>query len=169
MAILVIAGGTELDESVVERLLSQGDEVRVLEPSGARRERWQQLGAFLAVGEGDDPDLVERAAQDVRTVVVLSDRVTPEIVATVLEAGPKAGVDRLICCAPQIASAVRGVVRASRLDHILLQTGRPGLLRRKTVPGPRIAEAVDAADDLAGDPRLEIDLTDPEQGKLLGI
>lgn len=167
MAVLVIAGGDEIDRHVVDRLLSQGDEVRVLEANSAHRERWTSRGAFLAVGEPDDPDLVERAAQNVRTIVILSDRVTEEVVATALEAGPKAGVDRVVCCAPSIPEPVKTAVRSSSLSYVLLETGRPGLLRSK-VAAPRLAaEAVDAADDLAADPRLEVDLTDPEQAKLL--
>lgn len=169
MAILVIAGGTDLDESVVDRLLSQGDEVRVLEPTATRRERWEAAGAFLALGEGDDPDLVERAAQNVRTIVILGDQVRLEIVTNVLEAGRNAGVDRLVCCAPKISSEVRSAVRGGEMDHVLMEAGRSGLLRRRAAAPELVAEAVDAADDLAGEPRLDVDLTDPEQIKLLRL
>lgn len=169
MAILVIAGGTDLDVVVVERLVAQGDEVRVLETSGVHRDRWRGRGVFLAVGAADDPDLVERAAQNVRTVVILPGRVTAEVVANVLEVAPRAGVDRLVCCAPAIPTGIRSAVRFGPLDHVMIQTGRPGLLRRRSVAPGLIAEAVDAADDLADEPRLEIELTDPQQVKLLGL
>ena len=169
MAILLIAGGTDLDEQVVYRLLEQGDEVRVLEATSARVALWRGRGAFLARGEGDDPDLVERAAQNVRTVVVMGEQVRLEVVANVLEAGRNAGVDRLVCCAPSVNQEVRAAVRSAPLDHVLLETGRGGLLRRKPVTPGRIAEAIDAADDLSGEPRLEIDLTDHEQAKQLRL
>ena len=169
MAVLLITGGTDLDEQVVDRLLGQGDEVRVLEPTSARAEQWRERGAFLARGEPDDPDLFERAAQNVRTVVVMGDQVRLGVVANVLEAGRNAGVDRLVCCAPSVNEEVRAAVRAAPLDHVLLETGRGGYLRRKPLAPARIAEAIDAADDLAGEPRLEIDLTDHEQVKQLRL
>lgn len=166
---MVIAGGTELDEHVVKRLLAQGDEVRVLEATSAREAMWRAAGAFLARGEGDDPDLVERAAQNVRTVVILTRQVRPEVVANVIAAGHNAGVDRLVCCAPALSDEIRVAVRSAPLDHVLMDTGRGGLLRRRPAPPELVAEAIDAADDLAGKPRLEIDLTDREQVKLLRL
>lgn len=168
MAILVIVGGTEWDEHVVTRLLAQGDEVRVLEPTTGRRQQWSEKGAFLARGEGDDPDLVERAAQNVRTIVILADQVRLEVVANVLEAGRNAGVDRLVCCAPDIDDQVRGAVRSGAMDHVLIVATRSGVLRRRPAP-ELVAAAVDAADDLAGEPRLEVDLADPQQVKLLRL
>ena len=169
MAILIVAGGTELDTHVAKRLVAQGDEVRVLVPTSARREEWRAVGAFLAAGEADDPDLIERAAQNVRTVVLLGERLSPAVVATVLEAGPKAGVDRIVVCEPVIEAHVRGAVGDSELAHVLIETGRPGLLRRKAATPELVAEAVDAADDLAGDPRLDVDLTQPVGLQLLGL
>ena len=169
MAILLIAGGDDLDEQVVDRLLGQGDEVRVLEPTSVRAELWRGRGAFLARGEGDDPDLVERAAQNVRTVVIMGDQVRLEVVANVLEAGRNAGVDRLVCCTRSLSEEIRAVVRSGSLDHVLLETGRGRVLRRRHVSPALIAEAIDAADDLAGEPRLEIDLTDEKQFKLLHL
>lgn len=169
MAVLVITDGTELDERVVRRLLEQGDEVRVLEAGSGRADLWRESGAFLARGEGDDPDLVERAAQNVRTVVVLGDQVRLEVVANVLEAGRNAGVDRLVCCAPSVSEEIRAAVRSAALTYVLLETGRPGFLRRRAPDLGRVAQAIDAADDLAGEPQLEIDLTDEKQVKLLRL
>jgi hypothetical protein len=169
VAILILAGGTELDTYVVRRLLAQGDEVRVLEKTAARREEWRGLGAFLAVGEADDPDLVERAAQSVRTVVLLEDPARPEVIANVLEAAPKAGVDRVVVCGAAIDAHVREALGAGDLSHVIIETARPGLLRRKAASPELVAEAVDAADDLAGDPRMNVDLTKPEGRKLLDL
>ncbi len=169
MAILVVAGGIGLDEVVVKRLLAQGDEVRVLEATAAKDDMWRSAGAFLARGDADDPDLVERAAQNVRTIVVLSAQPRLEVVANVIAAGHNAGVDRLVCCAPALSEEIRAVVRAAPLDHVLIETGRGGLLRRRPASQELVAEAIDAADDLAGEPRLEIDLTDAEQVKLLRL
>lgn len=169
MAILVVTGGSDLDLDVVARLVGQGDEVRVLEPTSQRRDEWVAAGAFVAVGDAVDPDLIERAAQNARTIVVLASRVRSEVVDTVLEAAPRAGVDRLVCCAPSIPDPVTAAVRAGPLDHVLITTGAGGLLRRKAAPAALIAEAIDAADDLAGEPRLELDLTEPSQLRLLGL
>lgn len=169
MAILVITGGSELDREVVSRLVRQGDEVRVLESTSERRDEWVAGGVFVAVGDAADPDLVERAAQNARTIVVLAGGVRTEVVATALEAGPRAGVDRLVCCAPTIPAPVTAAVRAGPLDHVLIATGAGRLFRRKAAPAALIAEAVDAADDLAGQPRLELDLTEPNQLRLLGL
>ena len=169
MAILILAGGTELDLYVVKRLVAQGDEVRVLEATPARREEWRSLGAFLAVGEADDPDLVERAAQNVRTVVLLEDPLRPEVLTTVLEASPKAGADRVIVCAPVVEAHIGAALGASALAHVVIETGRPGLLRRKAVSPELVAEAIDAADDLAGDPRIVVDLTEPGGRRLLDL
>lgn len=167
MAVLVIVGGSDLDVPVVARLLNQGDEVRVLETTGARRDEWRAMGAFFAAGEADDPDLVERAAQNARTVVVLAGQLTDEVTATVLQAGSNAGVDRFVGCAEAIAGSVKEALRRSPMSHVLIETGRIGLLRRRRASPERAAEAVDAADDLAGEPRLEIDLGDPEQAERL--
>lgn len=169
MAILVIAAGSDLDEVVVKRLIAQGDEVRVLEPTGRRRDLWRRSGAFIAVGDADDPDLVERAAQDARTIVILSDPLVLEVVRNVLDVGPKAAVDRLVCCAPAISDEVRAEIRAGALDHVIIQTSSAGLLRRRVAPPELVAEAIDAADDLAGALRLEVDLGDPQQVKLLRL
>ena len=169
MAILVLTGGTELDAYVVERLIAQGDEVRVVEATGARREEWRALGAFLAVGETDDADLIERAAQNVRTVVLLDARLSAEVLDTVLEAAPKAGVDRVVVCASVIEDHVRVAVAASEMSHVLIQAGRPGLLRRRASSPELVAEAVDAADDLSGAPRMDLDLTRGEGRRQLGL
>ena len=169
MAVLVITGDSDLDVPVVLRLLDQGDEVRVLEPTSGRAEEWRAIGAFFAGGEADDPDLVERAAQNVRTVVILGERVTVEVTSVVLEAGSNAGVDRLVCCAQAIPAPVKEAVRAASMAHVLIETGRTGLLRRRQASAERAALAVDAADDLAGDPRIEVDLTDPKQAERLRL
>ncbi len=159
MSVLVLVGGDDVDEPIVRRLLRQGDDVRVLEATAGRRELWRSLGAHLAVGDAADPDLVERAAQNVRTIVVITPQVTPEILQAVVTAAPLAGVDRLVACAPSFEGSASEVVRASALSFVLIASGRPGLLRRRAAAPGRIAAAVDAADDLGGDPRLEVDLT----------
>jgi hypothetical protein len=59
---------------------------------------------------------------------------------------------------PQARAALRG----SKLEYVILgAVERRRLLgRRPRLSSEKLAEAVDAADDLAGNPRLELDLTD---------
>jgi hypothetical protein len=70
-----------------------------------------------------------------------------------------AGVERLVVCTSQPPEDLLVRVRASRMDYVVLKLGtqrRRGRSRRLR----STAEAIDAADDLGGHPRLEIDLND---------
>ena len=53
-------------------------------------------------------------------------------------------------------------------SFVALSTGRRGFLPKKTVEPSDIAEAVSAADDLTGEPRLLVDLTSEEEWSKLG-
>ncbi len=159
MSVLVLVGGDDVDEPVVRRLLGQGDHVRILEATADRRELWRSLGAHVAVGDASDPDLVERAAQNARTIVVIAPQVTWDILQAVVTAAPLAGVDRLVACAPSFEGSASQVVRASSLSYVLIASGRPSVWRKRAAAPELVAEAVDAADDLGGDPHLEVDLT----------
>jgi hypothetical protein len=50
-------------------------------------------------------------------------------------------------------------VRGSGLSYVIIRTGKLRSRIRKTVPMEAVAEAIDAADDLAGEVRVEVDLT----------
>lgn len=161
MAILLVGAAGALGRRVAERLIAQGDEVRVIEPAPAAAAAWRALGVYVAGGDPADEDLLVRAAQGVRTIVVLDGvgRRIAEVSAAVLRAAPALPEGRVVLCAAAPPRRVLEALRASGLDYVVLATGRR-LLGRGGVPPEVVAEAVDAADDLAGAPRLELDLTD---------
>jgi hypothetical protein len=165
VSILLLVGEPGLDEVIVARLRERGDEVRVI--SDGDRRIWTDLGAFVASGDAADPDLVERAAQNARTLVSTGEKVSAGLMEVVLPAAAAAGVDRFVACAPRIDSEVASVAERSGLNYVLLSTGRSVFRRGPT--RERVAEAVDAADDLAGTPRLQIDLRQDRELGLLGL
>jgi hypothetical protein len=163
MSILVVGAAGELGAAVVARLVDQGDDGRVVEPDEAAIAGWRELGAHVARGSPDDADLVERAAQNVRTVVVLDGAlVMPEL----LRGARAARVPRFVVCAD--ARAVAPLAEAG-VDYVVLVVPRTRFARRPSRSPAEVAEAVDAADDLAGNPRMVVDLTTPEGWAALGI
>ncbi|MDP9068055.1 MAG: hypothetical protein M3N53_06890 [Actinomycetota bacterium] len=169
MSILIVAGGSELDEAIVRRLIEQGDDPRILEQSSGRRDLWRSLGAHVAVGDPADADLLERAAQNVRTIVVAGPEVDQLVLEAVVASAPRAGADRIVVCVPAIGEAVTRLLHESTLSYVLIATGRRGVLRRSTAAPELVAEAVDAADDLDGHPRLEVNLRDGSGMEDLGL
>jgi hypothetical protein len=170
MSILLIRANGRIGETLARRLIAQGDEVRVIEPAEELVEAWQELGVKVAPGRDDDTDLIERAAQNVRTTVVVDDEAGParQVIAHVLAGIGAARVGRLILCARKPDERLLDAVRTSGLDYVVLTIGS-GLLSRTRVPVEDVAEAIDAADDLAGSPRLELDLTKAESWAALGL
>ena len=167
MSILLIDPDRELGITIAERLIEEGDEVRVLvtDPEG-----WKESGVYVAVGDPMDPDLVERACTNVRTIVfTFTSRDVPvSLLASAIPAARRAGTDRVIVCAPgPDGSAIRWL-EASGASFVALSTGRRGFLPKKAVEPHRVAEAVSAADDLAGEPRFSVDLADEEEWLKLG-
>ena len=161
-------------EALITRLLRQGDEVRVVEHDRTLAERWVSSGAHVAPGRASDPDLVERAAQGARSVVVM-DRRGEDLAAVVrsaVEGAKLASRDmRLIVCARDVDGEVLDIVRRSLLEHVVIQTGSVGdrrLLRSRT-PSEKVFEAIDAGDDLPGHPRLELDLDNDQAWRELGL
>ncbi len=68
---------------------------------------------------------------------------------------------RVVIFGPDLDQRVLGALRSSVLDYVVLMTPAKGLLgKRSKVSTGALAEAIDAADDLAGSPRLELDLSD---------
>lgn len=160
MSILLIGTDGAVGEALVRRLVQQGDEVRVLE-GAADSVSWGALGAYIASGDMWDADLIERAAQDVRTIILgPGHREDPEeLTAAVVDGGRlvTAGM-RVVVYAARVPEGILTILRESGLDYVALHTGGA---RRRAVPPEALAEALDAADDLAGSLRLELDLTEP--------
>jgi hypothetical protein len=164
MSILLVALDEDLMPALIHRLTGQGDEVRVIEAEQSASDRWRSLGAHVASGPQWDADLVERAAQNVRTIVVgdRHDRDHTELMEALVEGGGLASSDMRLVVVGDVLPPALSALRGSKLEYVILgSVVRRGLLGRKLrVPPERLAEAVDAADDLAGHPRLELDLGD---------
>jgi TrkA-N domain len=161
VSVLLVAPG-KVGAEVIARLVAQGDEVRVVEGNPQAAERWRNLGARVAQGEADDSDLIERAAQNCRTVVLFDEEYE---LASVLEATLKAIVhttaDRVVLVSAGPELRCLELLRASGVDYISLKMKHRRLLARPPSFPVAVAEAIDAADDLAGNPHLELDLADP--------
>lgn len=171
MSVLLINPADDLGSALVGRLIAEEDEVRVIADHSDAARKWTRLGAHVARGEAQDPDLIERAAQNVRTIVVFQHAPAPldELVTAVVHGGSLASARmRLVVCLEQEAPAAEEVVRQSTLDYVLLRMGAP-FARHRRPRVEEIAEAIDAADDLAGNPRLDLDLTTTEAWKSLAV
>jgi hypothetical protein len=164
VSILLIDPSPELGAAIAELLLDEGDEVRVL----TRGHTWDGRGVFVAVGDPMDADLVERACTNVRTVVLAFDRTKGQapLVDAVLPPAHRAGVGRVVLCTPVVDRSVARMLEGS--EHVVLVTGRRGFLPRRNVEAEKVATAVSAADDLAGEPKMVVDLTSEEGWKALG-
>jgi uncharacterized protein YbjT (DUF2867 family) len=165
VSILLIEPPENPGHAVVERLIAQGDEVRVIVRSGP--ENWKTGGAHVAQGDGTDADLVERAGQDCRTLVLFDP--DGEVTESAVEAARAAKIARLIVCCTRPLPHVVETVRSSGLEYVVLTIATSRVLRRK-VSGPSIAAAIDAADDISGrDVHLELDLSRPASWRELGL
>jgi Trk K+ transport system NAD-binding subunit len=164
MSILLIEPPTGPGTAVVKRLISQGDEVRVVDRSGS--ERWKEIGAHVARGESTDADLLERAGQHCRTVVLFDPH--EDATKTAVEAAKAARIERLIVCCTRSIPRLIETLRSSGLEYVVLTSATRGL--RRKLSGTSIAQAVDAADDISGHGvRLELDLSRPESWRKLGL
>jgi hypothetical protein len=171
MSLLLVGIEPGLGEPLIAHLIAQEDEVRVVEEDSVRAAHWKELGAYVARGDGGDSDLIERAAQNVRTIVVF-ERAHEDLVSvveTVLEGAGWAGVERIVVCAPTVPKRVMELLRASRVEYVALATGRRRIVGGRTASESTITAAIDAADDIAGPVRLELDLNQPDALDSLGI
>ena len=150
MSVLLAGLEPELVAAVTRRLAAEGDQVRVVAPAGET-----YPGAHVATGEPGDDDLVERAAQGARTIVAGADGR-----AAALAGAARAGVDRAV-----LIDGDADEVPES-MSWVLLVTKRRF---RRGVGTADVAEAVDAADDMAGEPRLVADLTTDEGWRALRL
>lgn len=154
----MVVGTGEVEPAVASRLLEQGDEVRVVVEDAAQKPPWVTLGAHVAVGDPTDDDLIERAGQSARTLVLFDDHANdPLAVGAALRAASAAGIERLILCAPDVTAAIETLIEGARTSYVAMSYGRRLSLRGRA-PVELIAEAVDAADDMSGDPRVTVDL-----------
>jgi hypothetical protein len=164
VSILLVGLDEDLMPALIRRLTEQGDEVRALEYDDAASDRWRSLGAHVASGPQWDADLIERAAQNVRTIAVgeRHDRDPAELMDALVEGGALASPAMRLVVVGRLQPQALAALRGSKLEYVILEgVERRGLLgRRPTLSPEKLAEAVDAADDLAGHPRLELDLTD---------
>lgn len=169
MSVLLVGITGSRGEAIVRRLVAQGDEVRVVEGDPDAGERWRSLGAYVARRDDDMADLVERAAQNVRTIVIgdvlAHDR---DDVRAIVTGASAARVERIVLYGTPASGATLAAVREFPSQHVVLSTGRKRLLGGG-LDDEALAAAVDAADDIAGEPRLELDLSDPDAWPSLGL
>ena len=158
MSVLLAALPGDLAAELTRRLLEEGDQVRAIAaPGGAG-----PPGAHVASGDLSDEDLVERACQGVRTIVL--GEVPAEVRNAALTAAARAGVDRAVL----VGTVPEDVPEAMSWVALMLPRGRL-LGRRKPLAPEVVAEAVDAADDLTGEPRLVADLSTGEGWRALRL
>ena len=171
MSLLLVGLEPGLGEPLIAHLIAQDDEVRVIEADPGRAAHWKELGAYVARGEAADGDLMERAAQNVRTIVVFEHAQEDlyRAVETALEGASLAGVGRIVVCAAAVPGSVIDRLRAAGVDYVALSTGRRRLFTGRTTPESAVTAAVDAADDLVGPVQLDLDLSRSDAWDALGI
>lgn len=163
MSVLLVTPPEHLGGPIIERLIAQGDEVRVVvNPADAAD--WRRLGAHVAVGEPDG-DLLERAGQSSRTIALFDP--IDELAQDAIAAAQAARIDRVVAVLSRPSAALSTLLSGSELTYVVLVAARKGL--KRAPDAAKIAEAVDAADDLAGEVRLELDLAEPGAWDALGI
>jgi hypothetical protein len=173
MSLLLIGLPETFAVKLVQRLREEQDEVRLLLPEGSDAERWKKLGAYVATGDPGDADLIERAATNVRTIVIGEGAVAlpMEAYAELLSGARNAGVGRFVICQTQPAAEIVTALKAAEVEFVVLTTARkPRIGKAKTrIPISKLSEAVDAADDIAGRIQAELDLTIPKAWKVLKV
>ncbi len=157
MSVLLVGFEGEEASAVIRRLLGQGDQVRLVEPDRFAAQTWRDHGAFVAAGDPADDDLIERAAYESRTVV-LFDRARPGVIEAVIAGARMAGVGRIVLIVGDGGGEAAATLVASGFSHVIVVLPKKSLLGRERITSERLAEAIDASDDLAGEPRLTVDL-----------
>ena len=173
MSILLIGVGLDNGLPLVARLQASGDQVRVVTSDAAAVEQWRSAGAYVARGDPCDSDLIERAAQNVRTIVLMAGGPAgfPEMLDAAMEGGALAGVGRLVVFGARIDEDIMRRVRRSDMEHVILQTlGTRRWPARRSAPSPEeLAEAIDAADALVEPPEEVLDLSRSDAWARLGL
>lgn len=152
MSVLLVGVDPALARALIPRLLDEGDQVRAVVAPGEDAAAF--AGAYVATGEHGDDELVERAAQGARTIVLGAAEAAR---AAALEGAARAGVDRAVLLGRGGEETI-----PNAMSWVVLVTPRSRLGLRRGPSPEALAAAVDAADDLAGDPRLVADLATPE-------
>ncbi|MEA2477359.1 MAG: hypothetical protein QOC87_1558 [Actinomycetota bacterium] len=160
MSFLILGSDPPLVDAIVSTLVADGDLVRVVDPDPSRVEAIKQRGGFVASGNPADADLVERAGQGARTAVVVE---PAPLTAEVLGALVAARISRIVYVGRD-ANTIK-LISAGTLDHVVLRRRRATL--RRTGEISSIVAAVVAADDLAGTPRVVVDLSDKSALEML--
>ena len=175
MSILLIGLEDELGPVLVQRLLREGDVIGVIEEDEDRAARWREVGAHVASGQSTDFDLIERAAQHARSIVVVDFRLSEprEVIEAVLMGAQLIPGERariILVTTSREPTVGEGLTR-SEFDFVILRTPRAGspVRQRSKLKTESVADAVNAADDLAGSPRLDLDLRDPDSWVALDL
>ena len=173
MSVVLIGADEVWGPAIVERLRDEDDIVGVIEEEPGRRDLWRDLGAHVALGSGTDPDLVERAVQHARSIVVFERPAgRGELLDGVFQGARLAPGEtaRILYVTSDEDAAVREALDASAFDYVVLRLPRRSRWRRAPVLTPAdLADAVNAADDLAGNPRLDVDVSSAEGRQALGL
>jgi uncharacterized protein YbjT (DUF2867 family) len=161
-----VANDSALTRAVVTRLREQDDEVRAIHAGPVTASKLEALGVHIARGPYLDADLIERAGQNCRTVVVIEPEA--DVLDEVVTGMVAARIPRLVAAARSLPSATVERATEAGLEFVALKTAPRGLLRRSTTDED-LAEAIDAADDIAGNPRLQLDLAQEDAWNELGL
>lgn len=172
MSVLLVDGPSSMRWSgvantLVARLVAAGDQVRVLLRDAGDEgvvEGLREEGVHVAFGDASNGDLLERAAQGCRSIVLFDP--PGDLMDKALEASRFAHVERLIVCARRERDIE--ALQDGKTGYVWLM-GRPKGIVRGGVTWGDYAAAIDAADDLAGDVRLDLDLAVPESWTALGL
>jgi hypothetical protein len=173
MSILLVGLPETFAAMLAQRLVGEGDEVRLLLWEDADPEPWKRIGAFVAKGDPTDADLVERAATNVRTVVLgerTTDLSTDEL-KELIGGARQAGVGRFVVCQRQPSAELVELLKGADLEFVILTTAKKPLVGKgkNKIPISKLSEAIDAADDIAGRIQAELDLTIPKAWKVLKL
>lgn len=162
MSVLLTGVEEPLAAAIAQRLIAQEDEVRILLESVKDRERWRERGVYVAVGDDQDEDFVWRAAGGVRTVVAGAGLLSGPSGSVLVAGARRAGAGRFIVLADRSGATLPEALLEEGTEVVVLRLPRKKLLGRQQVSPDDVAEAVDAADDLAGTPNLDLDLGEPD-------
>ena len=154
--------------ALIDRLRLADDQVRVLladDGDAGVVEGLREQGVHVAFGDPANGDLMERAAQGCRSIVLFEPNEAMRDKA--VEAARFARVERLIACTR--AGRASDTPEADAVASYVWLRGRPKGIVRPGVSWEAFASAIDAADDLAGDVKLDLDLGTAEAWRTLGL
>ena len=169
MSVLLVGVEDRFAAAIASRLIEQSDEVRIMLDSPVGRERWRERSVYVAVGDAEDEDFVWRATGGVRTVVAGAERLSGTAGSVLAGGAKRAGVGRFIVLAADSEPGLPHELIEEGADLIVLRLPKKKLLSKEKLSPADVAEAVDAADDLAGSPRLDLDLSEPDAWRELRL